>query len=133
MLKMITFVCLVFQLPVSWQETRRDSGRLPGLIPNTSVEEVTAAWKGAHGEELYAFYWKPFAPRPGGPLVATRSWKHKVAGQEVTVSETSQFLGSQQKVLVTHLEVPGAQVMIYGRNVGENFFNALLDSIELKN
>lgn len=131
MLKVITFVCLLFQLPESWQETRRERAQVPGLIPGTSVEEATAAWKGTHGEELYAFYWKPSAPRPGGPLVAVRSWKRAVAGQEVTVTETSQFLGSHQQVLVTHLSVPGAQVMIYGRGLSDSFFNATLDSVRL--
>ena len=131
MLKVITFVCLVFQLPASWEETRRDKGTVPGLIPGTHVEEATAAWRGTQGEELYAFYWKPSAPRPGGPMAVTRSWKRSVAGREVTVSETSQFLGSHQEVLVTHLALPDAQVMIYGRNVGDNFFNATLDSLRL--
>lgn len=131
-LKVITFVCLLFQVPQSWEELRRDQATVPGLIPGTKVEEMTAAWKGPRGEELYAFYWKPSAPRPGGPLVKVREWKHKLASQEVTVVETSQFLGSQQQVLVTHLSVPGAQVMIYARGMSERAFNGLLDTMELK-
>ena len=123
---------LALTLPAHFHSAGTSSTRhaLPGP-PGLEATEEFRSWKGKPGQELFVFYWEPRAPRPGGPMVSADQWKESVAGQTVTVHETSQFMGRPQRVLVAHLtfQSPEAQAMIYGTGLSRPEFSAILAKV----
>ena len=124
---------LIFNLSPEWEQTRTgcETVDVTAGPPGQKGEECTAAWKKG-GAELYAFVWKPFPPRDGGPMVAAEEMKGSLLGEDITVTRTSMFFGTEQEVLVAGLGTkdPEAQILIYARNLSPEEFQIILSSVE---
>lgn len=126
---------LIFNLSPEWQQTRTGCETVDVTIgpPGQKAEECTAAWTREGGAELYAFVWKPFPPRDGGPMVAVEEMKGSLLGEDITITRTSMFFGTEQEVLVAGLgtKTPEeAQILIYARNLSPEEFQFILSGIE---
>jgi hypothetical protein len=116
-------------LPDGFVRKAYEKSREPLLnIPGESVEQVFASWEGPGKQSLYLFYWSSFPPRDLGPMVAARSWKTRIAGQEAEAAETETFMGLKQRVFVAWLERPGGagRFMIYAKDVPRETFDRIL-------
>ncbi|MFT3810732.1 MAG: hypothetical protein QM698_12505 [Micropepsaceae bacterium] len=126
---------LMLVLPQGWvAATPAKCEQVPVLHgpPGATSEECRATY--ARGEaELTVIVWRPVVPRDGGPMVSVEDSKGKLLGQDVMVSRTSQFMGFEQEVLVTSVELPkaGAHVLIYASNTSLEDFQAVLDGVSL--
>lgn len=126
---------LMLVLPQGWVEAKPAACTQVAVVqgpPGTTSEECSATY--TRGEsELTVIVWRPVVPRDGGPMVSVEDSKGKLLGQDVMVSRTSQFMGSEQEVLVTSAELPkaGAHVLIYARNTTPEDFQAVLDGVNL--
>lgn len=123
---------LLLRLPPEYQLAHHSSEQLPTPIPGTSAREEFWRWEAAGERVLHLFCWQPMAPRPGGPVRAVAEWPATVAGQATQVLEADLFMGYAQRVLVTHLVLPGAQLMLYAKGLNQPEFLALLAAIELR-
>lgn len=124
---------LLFVLAGDYELVRHEQQQVAGLIPGTTVSEETAHW--SNGEtNLFAFYWEPTAPRDGGPMVAEESWTVRALEQEVSVTETSMFFGTDQRVLVSHirLENPEALLLLYSPEMTRPEFEGVLQRLKFR-
>jgi hypothetical protein len=115
---------LLLSLPADWTQTR--AGCAP--VENAAVEECSAVW--TRGEqEIYAFVWKPFPPRDGGPMVAAQEWPVTFLGHNAKIIRTKTFQGMEQEVLMAavHVDVPAANVMVYARGLTLDEFRLLIE------
>ena len=122
------FVFLALVLPSDFERVTDSRQEVPGLVPGTTVTEHQMSWRNSQGAHLHAFYWKPYPPRPGGPLVAEEEWDDKFCGLDVKVVSASQFLGSSTPALVTHLRLsqPECVIMLYSRDLDRQTFHDIL-------
>jgi hypothetical protein len=127
---------LILMLPTDFtlaDQSRNEVSMAVGP-PGMKVMEEHRVWKNKEGHTLHLFWWAPMAPRDGGPMVAARESEVVVAGARTRIIETKQFLGRDQRVLVTHLHIekPEAQVMIYTPDLSEEEFRRILESVRLQ-
>ncbi|MCC6917922.1 MAG: hypothetical protein IT548_01885 [Alphaproteobacteria bacterium] len=125
---------LVLWLPPDWVQTRAACGPVSSIVVpgGTPVEECSAVW--TRGEqEIYAYVWKPFPPRDGGPMVKAEEWPGTFLGQPMRIVRTKTFLGMDQDVLVAavHIDTPSANVMVYARGLSLEEFRAIIEGGEL--
>jgi hypothetical protein len=121
---------LLLALPADWTQSRSECGpvansAIPGSAP---VEQCSAVW--TRGEqEIYAFVWKPFPPRDGGPMAAAEEWPVTFLGQPSKIVRTKTFMGMEQEVLVAavHVDAPAANVMVYARGLSLDEFRGLVE------
>jgi len=126
---------LSLSLPAEYELAGNTSERIaysPGP-PGYYATEEFRSWRTPEGKALYLFLWKPSAPRALGPMAMAAEWPLVVAGQNTRIIETSQFMGSRRRVLVTHLSFsePKAAAMIYTTGIEREEFEKLLSGVKI--
>lgn len=121
---------LLLSLPADWTQTRSACGPVANtaVAGSAPVEECSAVW--THGEqEIYAFVWRPYPPRDGGPMVAAEEWPVTFLGRPAKIIRTKTFQGMEQDVMVAavHIDAPAANVMVYARGLDLDAFRALIE------
>jgi hypothetical protein len=127
-----TIGAIRFSLPPEFSLVSNQSGT--EFTPwHEQVTEEFRSWETPDGKALHAFYWVPVAPRPGGPMVVANSYPAVVAGKDMTISETSMFMGKSQRVLVLHLDLSGAgsRALIYSEGMLLQEFRSLLSQVTI--
>ena len=122
---------LLLSLPADWTQTRSGCAPVAGTAfpGGAAVEECSAVW--TRGEqEIYAFVWKPFPPRDGGPMVSAAEWPVTFLGRRTRIVRTKTFMGMEQDVLVVaaHIDTPAANVLVYARGLPLEEFTALVEA-----
>jgi hypothetical protein len=125
---------LMLALPADWSQTATTCAEVAVIDgpPGEMTQECSATWtKGA--AELTVIVWSPVVARDGGPMESVEDEKGKLLGKDVLVSRTKTFMGTEQEVLVTSLELtePKAQILVYAKGTTPEEFQALLDQISL--
>jgi hypothetical protein len=126
---------LTLSLPAEYRLSANSSkqGELPGP-PGFYATEEFRSWEAPGGKALHLFFWVPRAPRDLGPMQVAAEWAVSVAGQSTKVFETSIFMGSKQRVLVTYLHFtnPEANAMLYASGLEPCEFEALLSGVKIE-
>jgi hypothetical protein len=125
---------LMLALPADWTQTATTCAEVAVIDgpPGEMTQECSATWtKGA--AELTVIVWTPVVARDGGPMESVEDEKGKLLGKDVLVSRTKIFMGTEQEVLVTSLELtePKAQILVFAKGTTPEEFQALLDQISL--
>jgi hypothetical protein len=125
---------LSLSLPAAYGLSANSSEQvpLPGP-PGFYATEEFRSWQAPGGKTLHLFFWVPRAPRDLGPMEVTAEWAVSVAGQSTKVFETSMFMGSKQRVLVTYLHFtnPEANAMLYASGLERREFETLLSGVKI--
>jgi hypothetical protein len=126
---------LMLALPSSWTAATPAACQqvsVEGAAPGTMSEECSAVFTNGSAE-LTVIVWQPVVARDGGPMVSVEDSKGRLLGKDVVVSRTSAFMGLEQEVLTTSLELmkPQAQILIYAKNMSPEDFQHALDGVSL--
>jgi hypothetical protein len=126
---------LSLSLPAAYRLSANSSEQvgLPGP-PGFYATEEFRSWQAPDGKTLHLFFWVPRAPRDLGPMQVAAEWAVSIAGQSTKVFETSIFMGSKQRVLVTYLHFtnPEANAMLYASGIEPLEFEALLSGVKIE-
>ena len=126
---------LMLALPSGWTASTPAVCQEVSVIdgpPGTMTEECSAVFTDGSAQ-LTVIVWRPVVARDGGPMVSVEDGKGRLLGKDVVVSRTSAFIGQEQEVLTTSLELqtPQAQILIYARNLSDVDFQHALDGVSL--
>lgn len=101
------------------------------LPPGTVVAEEYRSWKSAQGKTIHLQYWAPYPARPGGPMVVQQSYPVVVADQATKILETSQFMGTQGRALVVHMQFskPQASALLYSYDMSLQEFRSAISDV----
>lgn len=125
---------LMLMLPPQWTQTATTCEQVNVLQSpdGATTEECRGVWSDG-AAELTVIVWRPVVARDGGPMESVEDVKGRLLGKDVLVSRTSQFMGTQQEVLVTSLTLtePEAHILIYAKGVSPETFQAILDGVSL--
>ena len=100
-----TAAAYILFLPQSYSLETQSVERVEGPAGMGAVLETVCVWKNAANESVIFQWWKPFPPRPGGPMVAARELSGSWAGAPASFIETSMFNGIRQRVSVAFQEL----------------------------
>lgn len=101
-----TAAAFVLVLPSSYQLETQGVEQVQGPGGLGSAVETVCVWKNSAGKSVTFSWWKPYSPRPGGPMVAARETQGLWAGEAASFVETKMFNGVSSRVSVAYQQRP---------------------------
>ena len=100
----------VLALPSGYQLESQTVQTVQSAMGGSAVETM-CLWKNRQGQTVTFFWWSPYPPHAGGPMVAAREAKGLWAGAEASFVETKVFQGSNARLAVAFQQRPDLQAV----------------------